>query len=110
MHQLTLKQVTQKIQNLEFGISGDLEVRAANIMEAKSKQGQDFRLYPLNVGNPLELGQPAITFAREVIVATLLPTIHDSPFLSEDAKKRSLYYQSHFSYPSQIGAYSDNQG
>ena len=110
MNNIKLTDLTKKIQNLEYGISGEIEEIAAKLLASKNKIDPSFYLFPLNIGNPLELGQPSISFVREVISATLYPELLKSKDISEDAKKRCSYYLSFFTFVHQIGAYSDNQG
>lgn len=67
------------------------------------------KFYPLHYGNPHLLGQPPITFLRQVIAATFCPSLLEAGVFSEDVIKRAKEYLSAIPNGA-IGAYADAPG
>ncbi len=84
----------------------------ANELRALQEKGVALpfeRFYPLHYGNPQLLGQPPITFLRQVIAATFCPSLLDTGVFPEDVKERVKYYLANIPNGA-IGAYSDAPG
>lgn len=92
-------------------IRGCVLHRAIELMGMKEK-GQTLpfeKFYPLHYGNPQLLGQPPITFIREVIAGSFCPNLLDKGVFSADVAKRVKYYLDNIPN-SAVGAYADAPG
>lgn len=84
----------------------------ANELKALREKGEKLpfeRFYPLHYGNPQLLGQPPITFLREVIAGCFCPHLLDKKVFSDDVVKRVNYYLDNIPGRA-IGAYADAPG
>ncbi len=109
---LTQATIGQNVKNTEYAIRAAIAMRAEELSEAL-KGGQQLpfpKILPCNIGNPLSLGQPAFTFDREVIAASMNIGLLNSKDISEDARKRALSYVKSVEYPHALGAYSASAG
>jgi len=92
-------------------IRGCVLHRAGELRELKEK-GEKLpfeNFYPLHYGNPQLLGQPPITFIRQVIAACFYPSLLDANVLSEDVVRRTKEYLGAIPNGA-IGAYADAPG
>ena len=99
------------IRNAKYAIRGPVLKHARFLME-KKKLGESLKFdkfHRLNIGNPHILGQPPITFVREVIAASLCPKLIDSDSISKDARERASYYIKNVEKGA-LAAYSDGAG
>lgn len=67
------------------------------------------KFYPLHYGNPQLLGQPPITFLRQVIAGTFCPSLLEQKVFPEDVVKRVKYYLANIPNGA-VGAYADAPG
>lgn len=99
------------IINSSYLIRGCVLHRAAELRKQKAK-GEKLpfdNFWPFHYGNPQLLGQPPITFLREVIAACFCPRLCDTKVFSEDVVKRAKHYLKEIPYGA-IGAYADAAG
>jgi len=98
------------VQEAEYAVRGAVAIRAGEIKK-EIKEGKKFKfekLVPMHSGNPQALGQPPITFGREVLS---IMTHHqlgqsvDFGRYSKDAVDRAKYYYDNMD-PQALGAYA----
>jgi alanine transaminase len=109
---LTKETIGENVRNAEYAIRGYI-VQLADELAARMKKGEKLpfkKFFPCNIGNPLTLGQPTLTFDREVVAAALRPGLLDSASISHDAKERARRFITHMAYPPAIGAYTESAG
>jgi len=100
------------VKETEYAVRGPILDVAAEVTELL-KKGEKLpfdKLLYCNIGNPLSLGQPSISFYREVVSVALNPKLMDSPEISKDAKDRAKKFLEEVKYPSAIGAYTSSPG
>lgn len=84
----------------------------ANELRALKEKGEKLafdKFYPLHYGNPQLLGQPPISFIREVIAGCFCPSLLDKKVFSEDVVKRVKFYLDNIPNGA-VGAYADAPG
>lgn len=104
--------IGDNVKNAEYAVRGAIVQLAGEISE-RIKKGEKFpfdKLLYCNIGNPLSLGQPTLTFDREVISVALNPKLMDSPEISKDAKERAKKFLDEVKYPCAMGAYTSSPG
>jgi aspartate/methionine/tyrosine aminotransferase len=109
---VTKELLGHNIKEADYAIQ-EYIVQLADELAARMKKGEKLpftKFYACDNDNPLALGQPPITFPREVVAATMCPQLLESPDISADAKERAKVYLSQVDYPQAIGAYSDGPG
>jgi len=87
-------------------------LQRANELRAMKEKGETLpfkRFYPLHYGNPQLLGQPPISFLRDVIAGCFAPHLLEKGVFSEDVVKRVKYYLDNIPGRA-IGAYADAPG
>ena len=113
-YQKVLRQETigSNVQKTDYAIRGAIVQRADEITEMmrKGKSMPYKKLLPCNIGNPLSLGQPTLTFDREVISASLNPSLLNSSDISPDARARAAKFVKSVEYPHALGAYTASPG
>jgi len=101
--------LNRHIKATEYAVRGELYLRG----EELRREGKEIIF--TNVGNPHALGQPPITFTRQVCALVAAPMLLDHPdvklMFPEDAIDRARHFlQSKDMIPGGIGAYSDSRG
>lgn len=108
---LALTDLGSNILDASYLIRGTVLHRAIELKKLK-EGGATLpfsKFYPLHYGNPQLLGQPPITFLRQVIAATFCPSLLDTEVFSEDVKQRVRYYLANIPGGA-VGAYSEAEG
>lgn len=104
--------IGDNVKKAQYAVRGYI-VQLAGEIAQRLKNGEKFpfeKILYCNIGNPLSLGQPALTFDREVVAAALNPELMNSSNISKDAKERAKKFLDFVHYPYAIGAYSASQG
>lgn len=102
--------ITKLVQNAEYAVRGPVAIRAAGIKKEMGA-GKAFKfdkLVPMHSGNPHALGQPPITFGREVLSIMMHNQFGqkvDYGRYSKDSLDRAKYYQANID-PAAIGGYA----
>lgn len=82
-HILTKSSLKTSILNTEYVI---------RISERKPPKNISHSLIELNTGNPHMLGQPWLSFNREVLASCMCPSLLDVLPFHQDVKSRAKYY------------------
>ncbi len=100
------------VKNAEYAIRGAIVARAdeLRVQLAKGETLPFKKILPCNIGNPLVLGQPAFTFDREVLSASLNINLLHSNAISADARDRAAKFIKSVEYPYALGAYTASAG
>jgi len=109
---LTEKTLGAHVKNAEYAIRGAIADRAEQLAVAL-KKGEKLpfpKILPCNIGNPLALAQPAFTFNRQVIAASINHALINSNDISIDARNRAKHFISNVEYPHALGAYTASAG
>eukprot|EP00826_Nyctotherus_ovalis_P060161 TRINITY_DN8418_c0_g2_i11.p1 TRINITY_DN8418_c0_g2~~TRINITY_DN8418_c0_g2_i11.p1 ORF type:complete len:348 (-),score=124.52 TRINITY_DN8418_c0_g2_i11:611-1654(-) len=109
---LTKETIGDNVKNAEYAVRGAIVQLAGEISE-RLKKGEKFafdKLLYCNIGNPLSLGQPTLSFDRDVVSVALNPKLMDSPLISKDAKERARKVLDAVQYPFAVGAYTASPG
>eukprot|EP00826_Nyctotherus_ovalis_P060163 TRINITY_DN8418_c0_g2_i5.p1 TRINITY_DN8418_c0_g2~~TRINITY_DN8418_c0_g2_i5.p1 ORF type:complete len:348 (-),score=126.36 TRINITY_DN8418_c0_g2_i5:584-1627(-) len=104
--------IGDNVKNAEYAVRGAIVQLAGEISE-KLKKGQKYpfkKLLYCNIGNPLSLGQPTLSFDRDVVSVALNPKLMESGEISKDAKERAKKILDAVQYPYAVGAYTVSQG
>ena len=103
--------MSQSVRRMQYAVRGKLVLKA----EALQAQGRDILF--TNVGNPHGVGQPAISYYRQVLALCDLPAENgvNNPnvhhlFPHEDIVERAKYYRDVCIGASGTGAYTGSQG
>lgn len=109
---LTQATLGSNIKNAEYAIRGAIAERSAVLAEqlARGEKLAFKKILPCNIGNPLALGQPAFTFDREVISASININLLHSDAISKDARDRAASFVKSVEYPHALGAYTASPG
>lgn len=108
---LTIDDLGPGIIESSYLIRGCVLHRAIELMEMRDK-GTTLpfeKFYPLHYGNPQLLGQPPISFIREVIAGCFCPSLLEKKVFDPDVIKRVNYYLDNIPNRA-IGAYADAPG
>lgn len=104
--------VNQSIQRMEYAVRGALVQRAEHLAhqlrDPKAASNLPFsRIVYCNIGNPQSVGQPPITYVRQVLSAFVSPQLLDTTDLPSDVVDRVRMYMdvSHGA-----GAYTESPG
>ena len=65
---LTEASIGNNVKNSEYAVRGEINIKGAELQE-QMNNGDNMmfdKFYPCNIGNPLLLGQPPLSFNREV--------------------------------------------
>ena len=98
----------------EYAVRGAIVIRAMEHEKALAAgEWRPFKkIVYCNIGNPHQLGQPPLSFHREVLALCNIPHLLDRPdlnnFFADDAIERARKYLA--SIPGGMGAYSQSQG
>ena len=107
---LSFDSMKDSIKNAKYAVRGPIVIKSQEI-EEKIKNGD--KSYPftkiskLNVGNPQAMGQPPITFHRQVLACLMDNSLLKSDFYHKDVINRANYYVERIA---NIGAYAESQG
>ena len=107
---LNKKSIANCVKNAEYAVRGPVAIRAAQIKNemAAGKKFKFDRLVPMHSGNPQALGQPPITFGREVLSILIhqqLGQSMDFSRYSQDAIDRAKFYHENMD-PQALGGYA----
>jgi alanine transaminase len=113
---LRASNVSAKIRNAEYAVRGPIVLRALNLDKLiKSGKGASLPSKDVifcNIGNPQALGQPPLTFPRQVLSALVYPKLLENEATAatfpKDVKERAKKYLKNI--PGGVGAYSESQG
>eukprot|EP00828_Plagiopyla_frontata_P045280 TRINITY_DN76_c0_g2_i1.p1 TRINITY_DN76_c0_g2~~TRINITY_DN76_c0_g2_i1.p1 ORF type:complete len:510 (-),score=78.12 TRINITY_DN76_c0_g2_i1:118-1647(-) len=106
---LTLETLAEPIKASQYGVRGSI-VKKAQALDEELQAGKSFpfkKLTFLNIGNPQALGQPPISFNRQVLACLLDTSLIEKGVFPADIGKRAKEYLKHM--PG-IGAYTDGPG
>ncbi|XP_074616609.1 alanine aminotransferase 2-like isoform X1 [Acropora palmata] len=110
MEVLTDENINPSFKRVKYGIRGWLEDRTYEIKQELEKGVEKpFTEVLIHVGNPQGMGQPPITFFRQVLALILYPDLLDDPKFPEDAKQRAKMILKDTTGHT-IGSYSSTQG
>lgn len=105
-----LQNVGKHVKEAQYAVRGAIPIRGQEItIDLRTCEADKYPFKEtafLNIGNPQQCGQGSLTFNREVIAGLALPSLMDSNHISEDAKGRIHFYQTHQQSP--VGAYTTN--
>lgn len=111
---LTRESINPRILNAEYAVRGPLVLRSVEY-ERQLARGDSLpfdRVIPCNIGNPLVLKQPPISFHRQVLALVNVPGLVDDPAAAKlfppDAIARAKFYLDHL--PGGTGAYGHSKG
>lgn len=111
---LTLQTMNPKLRRMEYAVRGEV-VRTADRMSGDLSQYPFDRIVYTNIGNPQSVGQPCLTWPRQVLALCLLPDQcgihhpHAHDLFPSDALARAKQYKQ-FLGMGNTGAYSHSQG
>ena len=109
---ITAKNINENLQKASYAVRGPIVQRSAEITKVlDSEEGQTKfpfqKLIPCNIGNPHALGQPGISFVRDVLSIVINPSLIEIvPFPKDTVERANKYLNG----TPDIGAYSDSQG
>jgi alanine transaminase len=104
--------IGDNVKNAEYAVRGAIVQLAGEISE-RLKKGEKLpfdKLLYCNIGNPLSLGQPTLSFDRDVVTVALNPKLMESSKISKDAKERAKKFLDEVKYPCAVGAYTSSPG
>lgn len=106
------KTIAKCVQEAEYAVRGAVAIRAAAIKKemASGKKFKFNKLVPMHSGNPHALGQPPITFGREVLSLAIHDQFNqkvDFSRYSKDAIERAKHYLKNIDQRA-IGAYASH--
>ena len=78
--------VNQNILEMEYAVRGPIPRRAAEL------EAQGMKIIPCHIGNPQALGQPSLTYVRQV-----LGLVEDSAKISRERKLKAMFEETPFS-------------
>lgn len=103
---LTLDKVNPRIEATSYSVRGEIYLAAVK----RTQDGKEV-IY-CNIGNPHSLGQPPVTFTRQVLALLMAPFLMETPSTAaafpSDAIARAKSYLA--SIKGGMGAYSDSKG
>jgi len=111
---LTLETINQHVVKAEYAVRGELVILASkyqkSILSAPTSHGLPFNeIIFCNIGNPQTLGQPSLTFFRQVTASCEYPPLLEKPgLMPSDVRQRADRLLS--SMGKTTGAYSNSQG
>jgi alanine transaminase len=109
---LTAATIGDHVKQTEYAIRGYISGVLADL-KARIKKGEKMpfeKFVRCNIGNPLDLGQPCLSFPREVLAVAMCPWLLTSQNISADAKDRAKFYMSQVETPQALGAYTPSAG
>ena len=106
---LTYASLSDHIKNAKYAVRGPIMIKAAEYQQRLSK-GEKLpfsEIFLCNVGNPHQLGQPPLTFNRQVLACMMDKQLLTAGIYHKDViEKAKLLY----SYIPSAGAYAESQG
>jgi alanine transaminase len=110
-HTLTINNINPCIKTMEYAVRGPLVIRATEI-EKELEQGvkKPFdNVIKANIGDAHAMGNPSVTFIRQVLALVTHPDLLKSNDFPEDAKQRANEILQGCKGRS-VGSYSDSPG
>lgn len=106
---LTYNTLSDNIKNAKYAVRGPIMIKAAELQQ-RLKAGEKLpfsEIFFCNVGNPQQLGQPPLTFNRQVLACMLDKSLLTAGVYNPDviSKAQTLY-----TYIPSPGAYAESQG
>lgn len=90
MEFLTDENINPAFKRIKYGVRGWLEDRTHEIRQELARgDSKPFSEVIIHLGNPQGMGQPPITFFRQVLALLLCPDLLDDPRFPQDAKNRA---------------------
>lgn len=108
---LTMETLNPHVKAVEYAVRGPIVIKAGEI-EKGLQQGvkKPFtEVIKANIGDAHAMGQPPITFLRQVVALCTCPELLGSPIFPEDAKLRARHILQDCGGNS-LGSYSASQG
>ena len=103
---LSLKDLNENVVKSEYAVRGPIP----NLAQELEKQGR--KMWYFNIGNPQQLGQISLSYAREILALVNYPKLLDNPkskdLFSSDSIKRAKFIME--KNPIGLGAYSLSAG
>lgn len=108
---LTLDSMNPRIKNIEYAVRGPIVIRAGQLKKELSDGGEKpfNEVIFSNIGDAHAMGQPYITFLRQVIALCAYPELLNLDAFPEDAKSRAKRILQGCGGQS-VGAYSSSAG
>eukprot|EP01125_Pyxidicula_operculata_P010808 TRINITY_DN355_c1_g3_i2.p1 TRINITY_DN355_c1_g3~~TRINITY_DN355_c1_g3_i2.p1 ORF type:complete len:503 (-),score=100.60 TRINITY_DN355_c1_g3_i2:272-1780(-) len=111
---LTFDNMSEKVKRVQYAVRGPIVIRAYEHERTLREQPGKLpfsRITYCNIGNPQQLGQPPITFFRQVLALTEYPDLLNQPgierYFPEDAIERARLI---LHEGGGTGAYSESMG
>lgn len=112
---LSLDSVNPDVREAQYAVRGEIVLRAQALQEQLKTQPGSLpfdRIVYCNIGNPQQLGQPPITFFRQVLALVDYPQLLEEPAAASlfppDVIARARFFNENI--PGGTGAYSDSKG
>ncbi|XP_053678980.1 alanine aminotransferase 1 [Anopheles nili] len=108
---VSIDNINPAIKTMEYAVRGPLVIRAG-VIEKELEQGADkpFKeVIRANIGDCHAMGQPPITFIRQVLGLVSYPPLFKDPSIPEDVKQRARDILDGCKGGS-VGSYSDSAG
>ncbi|CAB3222028.1 unnamed protein product [Arctia plantaginis] len=108
---LTIDKLSPNILAMEYAVRGPLDIRAREIeKELQSGAKKPFKnVIKANIGDVHAMGQPPITFIRQVVACAVCPSLIETCCFPADVKARACeILESCGGYS--VGAYTSSQG
>jgi len=106
---LTYDSLSHNIKNAKYAVRGPIMIRAGELQQRLTK-GEKFpfsEIFLCNVGNPHQLGQPPLSYNRQVLACLMDKSLLTAGIYHKDVveKAKSLY-----TFIPSSGAYAESQG
>ena len=106
---LAYNTLSDNVKNCKYAVRGPIMIKAGELQQ-RLKSGEKFpfsEIFLCNVGNPQQLGQPPLTFNRQVLACMLDKGLLSAGVYHKDVlEKAKLLY----TYIPSAGAYAESQG
>lgn len=106
---LTYNNLSSNIKNAKYAVRGPIMIKAGELQKRLS-QGEKLpfsEIFLCNVGNPQQLGQPPLTFNRQVLACMMDKSLLTSQVYHKDVVERAKKL---YTYIPSSGAYAESQG
>mmetsp|Transcript_13768 Transcript_13768/g.48612 ORF Transcript_13768/g.48612 Transcript_13768/m.48612 type:complete len:496 (+) Transcript_13768:285-1772(+) len=106
---LSLDDLPANVKEVEYAVRGEMDQIAQGLAEQLKKENHGLpfdEIVPCNIGNPQVLGQPPITFHRQMLSLLTNPELQTKNLYAKDVHDRAR----NFSEATRFGAYSHSQG
>ncbi len=103
---LSVESLNPNVREAEYAVRGAI-VQLAQELEKKGRE-----IFYFNIGNPQQLGQPPLTYVREILALVNYPKLISSPTAAESFAKDSIKRAKEIMKlnPVGIGAYTQSAG